>query len=148
MAVRCPRAVPVVLAVAPTLPGGAPFPTTFWLTCPALVSLLHTAESAGEHTSWTRRASSDPGLTEALHAAERAYREARANEGAGVDPCATVGVAGERQALRVKCLHARVAAALAGLPDPVGAAYVRVCTETMESCDGSPCSLAENGSTE
>jgi hypothetical protein len=100
---------------------------------------VNAAESAGEHNTWTRRATEDPELAEALIEADRAYREARAIEGGGVDPCAAVGVAGERQVLRVKCLHARVAASLAGLPDPVGASLTDRCISTLQDCDGSPC---------
>lgn len=45
----------------------------------------------------------------------------RAEEAGGVDPCFTVGLAGQRDPLGVKCLHAHVALALVGVDDPVGA---------------------------
>jgi hypothetical protein len=42
----------------------------------------------------------------------------------GPDPCADVGTAGQADPLAVKCLHARLAATLAGTGDPVGAAVL------------------------
>ena len=116
----CGHGHPRVIAVAPALEDGARFPTTFWLTCPHLVEAVHALESAGEHRLWTDRATAEPGLAARLEAADLAYRSARRDEGGGVDPCATVGVAGQADPLAVKCLHARLAAALAGIADPVG----------------------------
>ena len=116
----CGHGHPRVIAVAPSLEDGARFPTTFWLTCPHLVEAVHALESAGEHRLWTDRATAEPGLAARLEAADLAYRSARRDEGGGVDPCATVGVAGQADPLAVKCLHARLAAALAGIADPVG----------------------------
>jgi hypothetical protein len=106
--------------VAPLLHDGTPFPTTFWLTCPRLVEAVHVLESIGEHRTWAARAAADPDLAARLRAADRAYRACRAAEGGGDDPCTAVGVAGQADPLAVKCLHARVAAALAGIADPVG----------------------------
>jgi len=116
----CGHGYPRVIAVAPALEDGARFPTTFWLTCPHLVEAVHALESAGEHHLWTDRAAAEPALAARLEAADLSYRAARRDEGDGVDPCATVGVAGQADPLAVKCLHARLAAALAGIADPVG----------------------------
>lgn len=124
--------------MAPELESGAPFPTTFWLTCPACVAELHDRESAGEHAGWSERAGREPELADALRASDAAYREARRSEGAGGERI-DGGVAGERDPLRVKCLHARAAAALAGIPDPVGESYAPRCLLVMDSCDGSRC---------
>ena len=116
----CEHGYPRVIAVGPLLEDGSPFPTTFWLTCPHLVEAMHTLESAGEHRSWAERAAADPVLASRLRHADDSYRAARRDEGGGADPCAAVGVAGQSDPLAVKCLHARVAAALAGTGDPVG----------------------------
>jgi len=120
VAVRCSWGYPAIIAVAPTLEDGTPFPTTFWLACPHLCAVAAAAESAGEAASWSARAAVDTSLIVSLLAADAVYRAARAIEGGGVDPCDGVGVAGQADPLAVKCLHARVAAAAAGLPDPIG----------------------------
>ncbi|HEY5506960.1 MAG TPA: DUF501 domain-containing protein, partial [Coriobacteriia bacterium] len=46
MRVRCERGAPAVIAVAPRLADGTPFPTAFWLTCPRLVEAVGALESA------------------------------------------------------------------------------------------------------
>lgn len=122
VAARCPAGAPLVIAVAPVLEDGSPFPTTFWLTCPRLVEAVHDLESAGEAACFAQRAADDPGYAALMRASDEAYRAARASEGAGLDPCEGVGIAGQRDPLAVKCLHARLAASLAGIPDPIGVA--------------------------
>jgi hypothetical protein len=121
-----------------------PFPTTFWLTCPRLVAAVHDLESSGEHRRWAERAAAEPGLAQALRVADAAYREARLSEGGGTDPCAAVGVAGQTDPLAVKCLHARVAAALAGIGDPIGEGVLELLPSAPagSACDGSPCGPA------
>lgn len=121
---RCSHGYPVVLSVAPVLEGGTPFPTTFWLSCPHLCSVVSAAESAGETSEWAARIAGDPELVVSVAAADSLYRAARAIEGGGEDPCPSVGCAGQADPLAVKCLHARVAAAAAGLPDPIGRALL------------------------
>jgi hypothetical protein len=118
---RCADGRPLAIAVAPLLEDGSPFPTTFWLTCPSLVESVHALESAGEGARFAERAGSDAEFAAALVEADAAYRQARGREGVGDDPCASVGTAGQRDPLAVKCLHARLAAHLAGVPDPIGA---------------------------
>ena len=62
----------------------------------------------------------DPELP-ALREVDAEVREMRAAESGGADACEGVGVAGQRDPLGVKCLHAHIALALVGLDDPVGA---------------------------
>lgn len=121
VAARCAAGAPLVVAVAPVLEDGSLFPTTFWLTCPRLVEAVAELESAGECAKTARRVARNPELVAAVAGADAAYREARRAEGGGVDPCAGVGIAGQRDPLAVKCLHARLASALAGIADPIGA---------------------------
>lgn len=139
MAARCPYSAPSVIAVAPLLEDGTPFPTTFWLTCPVAVEAVHAAESRGEHVAWARRAQEEADLAAALLTSDAAYRAARAAEGGGADPCADVGVAGQRDALHVKCLHARLAAHWAGVADPAGAAVAAEVSPALQRCDGARC---------
>lgn len=129
-----------MIAVAPVLDDGSPFPTTFWLTCPRLVEALHDLESSGVGALLSKRIAEDPDFAALVVAADGAYRAARLAEGGGVDPCAGVGVAGQRDPRVVKCLHARLAAHLAGVPDPVGAAVAGAVANVVASaCDEARC---------
>jgi uncharacterized protein len=121
---RCRYGWPQVIAVAPLLEDGTPFPTTFWLTCPYLVEAVSALESAGQAAEFTRLLDASPSLAEQVLDADAAYRVARAAANRGVDPCAPAGIAGQSDPLVVKCLHARVAAFLAGVTDPIGGATI------------------------
>lgn len=121
VAERCSFGRPAVIAVGPLLNDGTPFPTAFWLTCPWLAAAVSDLESAGGCSAWAGRITEDPGFAEEVAAADARYRSARAALSGGADPCAPVGVAGQVDPLAVKCLHARVAAQLAAVEDPVGA---------------------------
>jgi len=85
---------------------GEPFPTTFWLTCPALVAAVSRVEAAGGVERWTRAAAEEPALAASLVRANAEQRELR--------PELDLGVGGARPgAAGLKCLHAHVAFALA-----------------------------------
>jgi hypothetical protein len=45
VAARCPYGEVEVIATAPLLPDGTPFPTLFWLTCPLLCRSVSGLES-------------------------------------------------------------------------------------------------------
>jgi hypothetical protein len=105
------------------------FPTYAWLTCPWLVGAASALESAGAAREWTARAGSDASLAAALRLADSALRSARQAEGQGEDMCAGVGIAGQRDVLKVKCLHAHVALALIGVKDPIGRAVLQSLTQ-------------------
>jgi uncharacterized protein len=116
-AVRCGWGLPAVLRVDPVLDGGTPFPTTFWLACPAASSRIGTLEGTGVMSQLTQRVRSEPDLG-ALHraAGERyvAFRDALGPRVPG-DPAAG-GLPD-----RVKCLHSLYGHHLATGDDPVGA---------------------------
>jgi len=140
---RCPEGAPQVIAVAPTLKDGSPFPTTFWLTCPRLVEAIGALESQGANVEWAVRVAAGPGFGARRLAADEANREARDAEGA--EPRLDgVGVAGQRDPLAVKCLHARVAAYLSGTGDPVGEA-VAAGLSVACPCDARTRCLGESG---
>lgn len=117
---RCRFGRPTVIATGSLLEDGEPFPTLYWLTCPELIGAVGELESAGGTAAWVSRLMADAGLARQELAADAAYRDARALESGGEDACAGVGIAGQVDALAVKCLHAHVAARLAGIADPVG----------------------------
>ena len=120
VAARCPSGQPLVIAVSPRLGDGSPFPTALWLTCPRLSALVSDRESAGAAARWSAQLRSEPLLAKRALAADAEYRVLRASLAVGEDPCPAVGMAGQADPLAVKCLHARVAAALCGIEDPVG----------------------------
>jgi hypothetical protein len=106
VAVRCPFGNPAVTEQAPFDDTGAPFPTTFWLTCPYLVTQVSRLEAAGGVERWTRAAHDDPALARSLLRADEEQRSLRPDHPGGI------GGAGPA-AGSLKCLHAHVAFALA-----------------------------------
>jgi hypothetical protein len=104
VAVRCVHGFPAVTEQPAVGPDGAPFPTTYYLTCPWLVAALARSEAAGGVKRWTEAASSDPQLRESLERANAEQRELR--------PEIDAGIAGTKNAA-LKCLHAHAAFALA-----------------------------------
>lgn len=125
---RCPAGAPTVITTGPRLAEGEPFPTVWWLTCPRLSAAIAALESTGAADEWAARLAEDAALAARMRSADLAYRAVRAAEAARAglrdDPCAEVGIAGQRDPLGVKCLHAHAAAWLSGLDDPVGESAV------------------------
>lgn len=101
---RCPHGFPAVTEQAPFDPDGAPFPTTYYLTCPWLVAGLARQEAAGGVKRWGDAAEADPELRESLEHANTEQRRIR--------PELDTGIAGTRNG-SLKCLHAHAAFALA-----------------------------------
>ena len=106
VAVRCPFGRPAVTEQSPYDDSGAPFPTTYWLTCPSLVTRVSRLEAAGGVERWSRAARDDARLASSLAAADAEQRRVR--------PELDAGIGGARaDAGSLKCLHAHVAFALA-----------------------------------
>lgn len=104
--VRCPFGRPAVTEQTPFDNEGKPFPTTFWLTCPAAVANVSRLEAAGGVERWTAAAREDPELEASLAEANATQRALRPELGVGIG-----GAAADAGSL--KCLHAHVAFALA-----------------------------------
>jgi hypothetical protein len=118
VAVRCPFGRPAVTEQDPYDRAGAPFPTTYYVTCRHLVAAISRLEAAGGVERWSRAASEDPVLRESLRGANDEQRRVRrelaagretAHGGASLD----LGIGGARSTGSLKCLHAHVAFALA-----------------------------------
>ena len=110
---RCPCGLPDVVVTEPRLPDGTPFPTTYYLTCPRMASLIGTLEGSGLMREMEARLGKDPALATAYAAAHEAYLAARAALGE-VPEIDRVSAGGMPD--RVKCLHALAAQALAAGP--------------------------------
>jgi hypothetical protein len=112
---RCVCGRPTVVATAPRLEDGTPFPTTFYLTCPPAVRGCSTLEAEHVMEGLTRWVSEDPDARSAYLGAHRDYlarREAIARA-AGIGEVAEIsGVSAGGMPARVKCLHALVGHAL------------------------------------
>lgn len=119
IASRCPCGLPDVVATAPRLTDGTPFPTLYYLTCPVMNSAISTLESEGVMARMQQRLGEDPELAQAYRAAHEQYLAARAQFG---DVPETEGVSAGGMPDRVKCLHVLVAHALAEGPgvNPLG----------------------------
>ena len=114
--VRCTGGHPLVIRNAPRDAAGAPFPTTYWLTCPEAGKAVARLEAGGAIARFNEQERSDPAFAQALLAAHRSYAEDRAAD--LPEALEDGGVGGTRRG--VKCLHAHYAFHLAGGVDPVG----------------------------
>ena len=125
VAARCPYGRPSVLVQAPYGASGEPFPTLYWLSCPALVQAIGRLEGAGGIELLAGELARDPELAVDHDAAERRLRdasEALAGAGPRLDGGAALeaGIAGEAPGGGVKCVHAHAALALADPPYLLG----------------------------
>jgi hypothetical protein len=125
VAARCPFGRPSVLVQAPYGPAGEPFPTLYWLSCPALVQAIGRVEGAGGIELLADELARAPELASDHAAAERRLRDTRrrlADPGPRLDGGAALeaGIAGEAPGGGVKCLHAHAALALADPPYLLG----------------------------
>ena len=121
---RCPYGRPGVVATAPRLPDGTPFPTTYYLTCPAAVAACSRLEADGLMAAMTARLAVDDDLRTRYGLAHLAYLRDRADLAAslGVPDVPRAGDSAGGMPGRVKCLHALVGHALAAGPgvNPLG----------------------------
>lgn len=117
----CEHGYPQVVGTPPVLEDSTPFPTLYWLSCPWLCEQAGAEESQGGAAQSAERLATEPQLAERMRRADAQYRARRAyaagDEG---DACANVGIAGLRDPVATKCLHAHLATALAGIDDPIG----------------------------
>lgn len=110
---RCPCGKPAVATTAPRLPGGTPFPTTYYLTCPRAASMIGTLEASGLMAEMTSRLETEPELAEHYRAAHESYLADREALGhvEEID-----GISAGGMPTRVKCLHVLAGHALAKGP--------------------------------
>ena len=118
VAARCPFGAPAVTEQSPYDDAGAPFPTTYYLTCRHLVAAVARLEAAGGVERWSAAVEREPELAASLEQAtadQRATRRSLASGETGRDEGASLdlGIGGSANPRRLKCLHAHVAYALA-----------------------------------
>ncbi|MDI1288738.1 MAG: DUF501 domain-containing protein [bacterium] len=116
---RCPCGDPDVVTTAPRLPDGTPFPTLYYLTCPAAAAAIGTLESTGLMREMESRLATDAELAAAYRSAHSSYLARR--QAVGVVP-EIDGISAGGMPRRVKCLHVLAGHALAEGPgvNPLG----------------------------
>ncbi len=117
VAVTCAWGLPAVQRVGPQLPGGTPFPTTFWLACPIANAAIGTLEASGVMADLTLKVQEDPELRAAYVGADTRYVAFRDQLG----PPVPSGMSAGGMPDRVKCLHALYGHHLATDDNPIGA---------------------------
>lgn len=119
IAARNERGEPTVVATAPRLSDGTPFPTLYYLSHPELTAAVSSLEANGFMTECNELLASDEHVRAAYAAAHAEYIADR--EAIDVlDELAGISAGG--MPARVKCLHALVAHSLAAGPgvNPIG----------------------------
>ena len=110
VASRCPCGLPDVVRTEPRLPDGTPFPTTYYVTCPRLTSLIGTLEATGVMREMEARLREEPELQANYKRAHEMYLADRSELGMVAE---IEGISAGGMPTRVKCLHVHVGQSLA-----------------------------------
>ena len=140
IAARSTSGEPLVVATAPRLEDGTPFPTTFYLTHPAFVAECSRLEASGIMTEWSAELSTDEDLAAAYAKAHSAYLETRRQigESAGIAEVEEIiDYSAGGMPTRVKCLHALVGHSLSAGPgiNPIGDRALSFMTDVPASAN-------------
>lgn len=132
VAARCVCGNPTVVATAPRLPDGTPFPTLYYLTHPAATAAISTLEATGVMPQLAAELQ-DADVAAAYRAAHEAYLADRESIEV-VDEIAGYSAGGMPD--RVKCLHALAGHSLAAGPgvNPIGDRALELCTWSPTKC--------------
>jgi hypothetical protein len=119
IAARTRSGEPAVVSTSPRLADGTPFPTFYYLTSPVLVAAMSRLEAEGRMRDLNDRLLADEALTDAYRHAHERYLADRAGVAAVPE---IEGISAGGMPVRVKCLHALAAHALAAGPgvNPIG----------------------------
>ena len=145
VAARCTCGNPLVVATAPRLSNGTPFPTVFYLTHPVVTAAVSRLEAEGAMYAMTQRIAEDPELARLHTAAHEDYlaQRRRIGEVAGTGEVPEInGISAGGMPTRVKCLHVLVGHSLASGPgvNPLGDETLELIagTWTPERCACDP----------
>lgn len=119
IAARCVCGAPTVVATAPRLSDGTPFPTFYYLTHPAATAALSFLEATQVMNEYNRLLQDDEEIRARYLRAHHGFLSDR--ESIGVVP-EIAGISSGGMPERVKCLHALAAHTLAAGPgvNPIG----------------------------
>lgn len=119
IAARAADGSPAVVATAPRLPDGSPFPTFYYLCHPEAVAAASRLEAGGMMVEFNEMLAEDEEMRAQYEAAHRQYIEDRDSVGEVPE---VSGISAGGMPTRVKCLHALLGHALAAGPgvNPIG----------------------------
>ncbi|WP_166985393.1 DUF501 domain-containing protein [Canibacter zhoujuaniae] len=119
IAARTASGEPTVVATAPRLEDGTPFPTFYYLCHPAAVAAASRLEASGFMVGLNERLADDAELRAQYESAHTSFIADRDSVG---EVAEISGVSAGGMPTRVKCLHALIAHALAAGPgvNPIG----------------------------
>lgn len=119
VAARCVCGAPTVVATAPRLADGSPFPTFYYLTHPAATAAMSHLEAGHVMAEFTELLAADADVQAHYTEAHTAYLRDRSQYGE-VEEIKNFSAGGMPE--RVKCLHALAGHALAAGPgvNPIG----------------------------
>ena len=130
---RCVCGAPIVVATAPRLADGTPFPTFYYLSHPAATAAMSFLEAAQLMVECNELLSADAEVAERYAQAHRDYLADR--ESIGIVP-ELHGISAGGMPTRVKCLHAVVAHSLSAGPgaNPIGDIALERSTWSPDVC--------------
>jgi len=134
IAARCVCGNPTVVATAPRLPDGTPFPTFYYLTHPAATAAMSVLEADHVMREFNDALADDEDLRAHYARAHADYIADRARFGE-VDEIAGISAGG--MPTRVKCLHAVLGHTLAAGPgvNPIGDTALARGSWSPERCE-------------
>ena len=130
---RCVCGAPTVVATAPRLADGTPFPTLYYLTHPAATAAISELEATQVMNEFSLVLAEDEGMQAAYLLAHESYIADR--ESILVVP-ELEGISAGGMPVRVKCLHALAGHALSVGPgiNPIGDLALARCAWTPTVC--------------
>ena len=137
IAARCVCGAPTVVATAPRLSDGTPFPTLYYLTHPAATAAISHLEATQVMNEYNQMLADDANLRDRYRAAHESFLADRAQLGTVPE---IDGISSGGMPERVKCLHALAAHALAAGPgvNPIGDLALERCSWTPAVCECAP----------
>ncbi len=119
IAARAADGSPAVVATAPRLPDGSPFPTFYYLCHPEAVAAASRLEAVGMMVEFNEMLAADDEMRAQYEAAHQQYIADRDSVG---EVSEVAGISAGGMPTRVKCLHALMGHALAAGPgvNPIG----------------------------
>jgi hypothetical protein len=129
IAARCVCGAPTVVATAPRLSDGTPFPTLYYLTHPAATAAISNLEATQVMNEYNRMLAEDADLRDRYRAAHESFLADRAQLGTVTE---IDGISSGGMPERGKCLHA-----LAAGPgvNPIGDLALERCSWTPAVCE-------------
>ncbi len=137
IAARCVCGAPTVVATAPRLDDGTPFPTLYYLSHPAATAAISTLEATGVMAEFSELLAADPELRSQYQRAHESYIADRET----VDTVPEIdGISAGGMPHRVKCLHSLAGHALAAGPgvNPIGDLALARCSWSPTVCECAP----------